>query len=144
MLVGNGGSIFTPGIDSLTILCSTVLVDVIAAEKNSGLVAVDESVIPASRLSSGSIAEVLPVVRRAVAVPEDVIFRVGGEDLGLGDGLTKDCSLCGVARLVDLVLCHSSPRPIVSAGGLSKRAAVVVERVLRVSRGWVALRSCNS
>jgi hypothetical protein len=144
MSVRSGGSICTPGIESLTILCSTVLVDVIAAEKNSGLVAVDESVIPASRLSSRSVAEVLPVVRRAVAVPEDMVFGVGGENLGLGDSLTKDCSLCGVTRLVDLVLGHSSPRPIVGAGRLGERAAVVVERALRVSRGWVALRSCDS
>jgi hypothetical protein len=147
MLVGSGGLVCTPKLESLTILRSAVLVDVITTEKHTRLIAVDESVVPASRLSSRGIAEVLPVIRGRISMSEDMIFGVGSKDLGLGDSLTKNCSLCGVARLVNLVLGHGSSCPIVSAGRLSERAAVVIERamrVLRVSRGWIALRSCDS
>ena len=146
MLVEGRGCWFE-GLKSHTILGRTVLVDIVTAEEHARLVTVDESVVPTSRLSSRSIAKVLPVVRGAVAESQNVRFRVVGENLGLSDSLSKDCSLSGIAGLVDLVLVYGSLRPIVSAGRLSERAAVVLERAMRVlglSRGWESLGSCDS
>lgn len=108
MLIWSFGSISTSKIGSLTILRGAVLVNVIAAEKHSRLVTVDESVVPTSRLSSRGVAKVLPVVGRAVAEPQNMVARVSSKSLGLSEGLTENCSLCGVAGLVDLVLADIS------------------------------------
>ena len=129
---------------SHTILSRTVLVDIVTTEEHARLVAIDESVIPASRLSGRGVAKVFLVVRGRIAIKEDMIARVGSKSFGLGDGLTKQCTLSGVARLVNLVFAHKALRPVISAGRLRGRAPVVLERGLRVSRGWEALRSCDS
>ena len=129
---------------SHTILSRTVLVDIVTTEEHARLVAVHKSVIPASRLSGRGVAKVFLVVRGRIAIKEDVVTRVSSKSLGLGDGLTKQCTLSGVARLVNLVFLHKALRPVISAGRLSQRAAVVLKRALRVSRGWQALRSCDS
>jgi len=74
---------------SLTILSCTVLVRVVATEQNTGLVAVDESVVPPSWLGCASLAEVFGVVRRAVTKSLDVVASVASKNFSLDEGLSE-------------------------------------------------------
>jgi hypothetical protein len=104
---------------------------IVAAQQNATLISIDESVVPAGRLCGTSPAKVLGEEGGAVAKSLDVIASMSGKDLCFDESLTQPRSLCGVTRLVNLVLVHSALRPVIGSGRLRRRAAVVFKGVVR-------------
>lgn len=82
-------------------LGGAVAVGVVAAEGHGGLVGGDDALVPADGGGGGGVAEVLADVLGGVAEAEDVVARVGGEGLGLGEGDLELGAEGGVAGLVD-------------------------------------------
>lgn len=78
-----------------------VSVNVVAAEENTFVVAVDEFLIPADYFSSRCLAKVLGVEGRVIAVSVDVLSGLLGNLDGVTESLFELSSLSAIARLVD-------------------------------------------
>lgn len=78
-----------------------VSVNVVAAEKNTFVVTVDEFLIPADHFGSRCLTEVLGVEGRVIAVSIDVLSGLLGNLDGITECLFKLSSLGTIARLVD-------------------------------------------
>lgn len=78
-----------------------VSVNVVAAEENTFVVAVDEFLIPADYFSSGCLTEVLGVEGRVIAVSVNVLSGLLSDLDGITKSLFELSSLSAIARLVD-------------------------------------------
>jgi len=90
---------------------AAVAVDVVAAEEDARLVAVNDLGEPAERLAGGRVAEVLLVDGRRVAPAEDVVARLPADRDGLVKTVLDVGPLGGVAGCVDGVLSHGAGVP---------------------------------
>ncbi|KAI6773939.1 hypothetical protein HG531_000788 [Fusarium graminearum] len=100
-----GGIVASPlDYDLLTVLCSTVLVRVIATEENTSLVSVDNTVVPSNRLRGGGISKVLGEKLRLVSMSQNVVFGMLSKLDSLIQSAGQLMTECRVARLVDGVI----------------------------------------
>ena len=103
----------------LTILSRAVLVRVVAAEENIGLVAFDDLGEPANWLASRSVAEVLLVDRRGVAPAKDVVAGLTAESDRLVKSVPDVLVLSDIAGGVNGVLVNRSGVPSAASSSCS-------------------------
>lgn len=90
---------------------SAIAVRVVAAEKGVAPVTVDDLIVPAEHLTGRTAAEVFLIMRRAVAVPENVCFGVFGQCYCILETLAELDLLRGIARFVKLPFVDSALVP---------------------------------
>jgi hypothetical protein len=78
-----------------------IAINVVAAEEDALVIAVNELLVPTNHFSSGCDAEVLVEELRLIAVSIDVLGSLLSNLDGITESLFKLCSLSAVARLMN-------------------------------------------